>query len=166
MDDCLAGAVFVRTLAEHAYSERNRRYSDMRAVLHCLAMFRDKSQSGHTVTDRDCVNSGISLVHWQSLRSLLTKNKWIAVTDSSGYVLSRDLNSVTLWDLVCLVRMPMDEPIPDIKHVTTNEKNREWITEYFSRREEIQTFSNDKFNLSLEDLFVCKWDSKELEKKL
>ena len=161
----LAGAVFVRTLAEHAYSGRNRRYSDMRAVLHCLSMFRDKSQSGNTVTDRDCVNAGISLVHWQCLRSLLTKNKWIAVTDSGGYVLSRDLNSVTLWDLVCLVRMPMDEPIPDMKHVTINEKNKAWVAEYFSRRKEIQTFTNDKFNLSLEDLFKCQWDLKQLEDK-
>ena len=153
----LAGAVFVRTLAEHAYSYNNRRYSDMRAVLHCLAMFREKSQAGDIVNDRDCVAAGINLVHWQSLRSLLTKSKWIAVTESGGYVLSRDLQSVTLWDLVCLVRMPMDEPIPDINHIKADEQTREWISEYFSRGEEKQTFTNDKFNLPLEDLFACKW---------
>lgn len=180
----LAGAVFVRTLSEHAYAKSNRHFSDIRAALHCLSMFRDKSQLGHVVSDRDCANIGVSLVHWQSLRSLLTNNKWIAVTQSGGYVLSRDLNSLTLWDLQRLVQMPLDETKPneeevDLEGVDSEAVNSEtgdvktgdlktadlktnpiddprevWLREYLLRTQAVFTFTSHQFDMTLEALFA------------
>src|SRR5690606_16060844 len=105
----LAGAVLVRTLAEHGYADRSRRQSDLQAMLRCLAVFREKSKTGETVTDQDCVRAGVSLVHWQHLRSVMVKNHWVAVTDTGNYVLSRDLKKVTLWDAARLVRLQFDD---------------------------------------------------------
>ncbi len=103
----LAGAVLVRTLAEKEYARGARRHPDMVAILLCLQIFRRKSLVGEEVSDADCVKAGVGLVHWQSLRSELVRQHWIAVTDSGRYVLARDLSSVTLWDVAQLVALPV-----------------------------------------------------------
>ncbi len=103
----LGGAVLVRTLAEKEYARGARRQPDMVAILLCLAIFRRKSLRGLPVSDSDCVKAGVGLVHWQTLRSLLVKRHWVAVTDSGYYVLARDLSSVSLWDVAQLVEAPL-----------------------------------------------------------
>lgn len=150
----LAGAVFVRTLSEQGYNRRNGRFSDIRAVLQCLAVFREKSQSGSPVYDRDCTQTGLGLVHWQHLRSTLVKNNWIAVTDSGGYVLSRDLKSVTLWDVACLVNMPINESLPDRERLQLDEQSKSWLEDYFTRRQRVEEYAKDNFELSLDELFA------------
>ncbi len=150
----LTGALFVRNLAEHGYGTRNTRLSDIRAVLHCLAMFRNKSQTGNVVSDRDCLKTGVSLVHWQGLRSLLVKNKWIAVTDSGAYSLCRDLRAVTIWDVASLVNMPIDEKIPDRTSVKCDKHTENWLEDYFGRRQRVEEYAHDAFNITLEDLFA------------
>jgi len=152
----LAGALFVRTLSEHNYGTGNARLSDIRAILQCLGMFRAKSQTGDIVSDKDCLNTGVSLVHWQTLRSLLVKNKWIAVTDNGAYSLCRDLQSVTMWDVACLVDMPINESIPDKTLITLDRYTENWLSDYFSRRENIQEYARDTFAVTLEDLFTQK----------
>ena len=150
----LTGALFVRTLAEHGYGTRKTRLSNIRAVLHCLAMFRNKAQSGDTVTDKDCLNTGVSLVHWQTLRSLLVKEKWIAVTDGGRYTLCRDLKSVTVWDVASLVNMPIDEPIPDQTNIQFDKHTENWLEDYFKRRAHVEEYAHDSFNITLDDLFT------------
>ena len=84
----------------------------MVAVLKCLEVFRNKARSGRYVVDSDCVATGISLVHWQQLRTLLVENNWIAVTESGHYVLCRDLATATIWDIAVMVQLPVTEPVP------------------------------------------------------
>lgn len=151
----LGGAVFVRTLAEHGYADRSRRQSDLQAMLRSLAVFREKSKTGEAVTDRDCVRAGVSLVHWQHLRSLMVKNRWIAVTDTGNYVLSRELKSVTLWDAARLVKLQFDD--------ITAGKGREakkaedsakpWLREYGERLEKVRADAEDVFSIDLDTLF-------------
>ena len=150
----LSGALFVRTLSEHGHGTRKTRLSDIRAVLHCLALFRSRSQTGDIVADKDCLNTGVSLVHWQTLRSLLVKNKWIAVTDSGAYSLCRDLRSVTVWDVASLVNMPIDEPIPDQTTITFDSETESWLSDYFKRRTHVEEYARDAFDVTLEDLFA------------
>ena len=152
----LAGAVFVRTLAERGYRSRKVRYSDIRAVLECLAVFREKSRTGARVSDADCVGVGIGLVHWQMLRSQLAQARWIAVTDSGHYVLSRDLDHTSLWDVAELVAMPLSEPLPD-----DIEGDRDWHHVFFERRSEVLAFAKEQFSTSLEDLFANRCARKE-----
>jgi membrane protein len=152
----LAGALFVRTLSEHTYGNGNTRVSDIRAILQCLGMFRAKSQTGDIVSDQDCLNTGVNLVHWQTLRSLLVKNKWIAVTDNGAYSLCRDLQSVTVWDVACLVDMPINEPIPDKTDVALDRDTENWLNDYFTRRANVEEYARETFELTLEDLFTQK----------
>jgi membrane protein len=154
----LAGALFVRTLSEHSYGNGHARLSDIRAILQCLGMFRAKSQTGDIVTDQDCLQSGISLVHWQTLRALLVKNKWIAVTDNGAYSLCRDLQSVTVWDVACLVDMPINEAIPDKTHVKSDPYTEHWLNDYFTRRADVEGYARNAFDITLDDLFTQKKD--------
>ncbi len=153
----LIGAVFVRTLSEQGHRSRNRTLSDIRAVLQCLSMFRDKSQSGSKVSDQDCLNSGVmSLVRWQQLRELLVSNRWIAVTEAGSYTLCRDLNAVSLWDVASLVRMPLDEPIPDEERIDVDAHVSAWIVDFLQRRKGVTDFAQQGFEVSLEALFSQK----------
>lgn len=158
----LAGALFVRILSEHNYGNGNTRLSDIRAILQCLGMFRAKSQTGDIVSDQDCLNTGVNLVHWQTLRSLLVKNKWIAVTDNGAYSLCRDLQSVTVWDVACLVDMPINEaistnkPIPDKTDAALDRDTESWLNDYFTRRENVEKYARETFEVTLEDLFTQK----------
>lgn len=150
----LVGAVFVRTLSEQGAGTRKTKMSDIRAVLLCLAMFRTKAQSGDKATDKDCLSTGVSLVHWQKLRSLLVKNKWVVVTENGGYSFCRDLHKVTLWDVACLVNMPIDEPIPDVALLKVDAETERWLTDYLDRRGRVEDYAQGSFDLSLEELFA------------
>ena len=157
----LLGAVFVRTLSELGYGTRNERYTDMRAVLHCLQVFRRKSQYGEPVRDKDCVRAGVSLVHWQQLRSLLVKHKWIVVTEGNNYVLSRDLKSLTLWDVASLVRMPINEVVPDKMNDDLDKGSKSWVATFIERREQVDTFARDVFKLNLDELYSKSTESRD-----
>ncbi|WP_052692265.1 YihY family inner membrane protein [Teredinibacter purpureus] len=146
----LGGAVFVRTLAEHSYASRVLRYSDMLAVLRCLALFRDKLRSGATVGDKDCVNLGLGLVHWQRLRSLLVEFRWIVVTDSGDYVLSRDLKQASLWDVAEMVRLPVNEQLADNDNIPSPEP---WLRDFLARQAQIGENARQTYAIPLETLF-------------
>lgn len=144
----LSGAVLVRTISEKGYKSRNSRLTTMAAVLRCLAVFREKSRSGAYVSDRDCVRTGVSLVQWQQLRALLTDNNWIAVTENNNYVLCRDLASASLWDIAKLVKMDVNEPVPE-----ADEEKAAWLTNYSERLGRALEFSQEQFNISLEEFY-------------
>ncbi|SMF03189.1 tRNA-processing RNAse BN [Alteromonadaceae bacterium Bs31] len=147
----LAGAVFVRTLAEHSYSSKIMRHSDMLAVLRCLSLFRDKTQTGDTVSDKDCVRLGIGLVHWQHLRSMLVQQRWIAVTDSGDYVLSRDLKRESLWTVAQLVKLPVDERFPDSAGPVSEPEP--WLASFLEAHDRLGELAKETLSRPLEDMF-------------
>jgi len=148
----LAGAVFVRTLSEHAYSARIMRYSDLIAVLRCLSLFRDKSSTGNLVSDKDCVGLGLGLVHWQRLRSLLVQQRWIAVTDAGDYVLSYNLRHLSLWDVAALVRFPIGKNLDDISAALVEPEP--WLKQVFDRQNQVAGYAREVFTVTLEELFM------------
>ena len=148
----LGGAVFVRTLAEHSYASKVLRYSDMLAVLRCLALFRAKAATGGTVSDKDCVNLGLGLVHWQRLRSMLVQHRWIVVTETGDYVLSRDLKQASLWHVAEMVRLPVNEQVPEGKDALPNPEP--WLQDFLARQAQIGASARQTFALSLEQLFA------------
>lgn len=153
----LGGAVFVRTLAEHSYASRISRMSDMLVVLLCLALFRQKASLGESVTDRDCVRLGIGLVHWQRMRSLMVEHRWIAVTESGDYVLSRDLKKATIFDVATMVRMPVSEELSALKDSTIDRVP--WLAAYLDRQTELRHQAEALLGPSLETLFDGKPDT-------
>lgn len=146
----LLGAVFVRTLAEKEYAGGAIRQPDLVAILLCLDIFRKNAQTGDVVCDRDCVRAGVGLVHWQRLRSLLSKHKWIAVTDSGHYVLTRDLKHATLWDVADLVKFPTTQEIK-LPHTKAS-----WHEVLKTRQDSVNSNAKEALGLSLEDLFATK----------
>lgn len=145
----LGGAIFVRTLAEKDYAAGTQKHTDLLAILLCLDTFQKKQQRGETVDDRDCVRSGIGLVHWQSVRSLLVKRGWIAVTDTGNYVLLRDLGKVSLWDLALLVNLPIE---------TTNSRDDKQVPDWAEQVKQVQLaiadYAKNNMSFSLASLFA------------
>ena len=81
----------------------------MLAILKCLALFRRYAKTGLQLSDKDCIDIGLRMVHWQKLRALLIRGQWIAVTESGDYVLCRDLRQARVWDIAILCGMRVDE---------------------------------------------------------
>ncbi|WP_026193580.1 YihY family inner membrane protein [Teredinibacter turnerae] len=157
----LGGAVFVRTLAEHSYASRISRLSDMIVVLICLALFREKAALGESVSDRDCVRLGIGLVHWQRMRSLMVEHRWIAVTESGDYVLSRDLRRANIWEVASMVRMPVSEELSSLRENIAG--RAPWFADFLERQSELRSHAESAFSVSLESLFAAE---REEEKPL
>lgn len=143
----LLGAVLVRTLAERKYTGGEQRLPDIAAVLLCLGIFYEKAKKGDTVEDKDCVKAGIGLVHWQSLRSLMVKNKWIAVTDSGSYSLVRDLRQITVWDIAQVTHLPSGLVLKkdDVQH--------DWFDKLYKIQNGINIHAKDSMNISVDDIF-------------
>jgi len=144
----LAGAIFVRTLAEREYSITDGKVTDMAAVLKCLALFRECSQKGVKVSDSDCYRLGLGVVHWQYLREQLIQHKWITATSGGSYVLCRDLRSVTLWDLSLLVQLQLS----DLDAHIANAPNTDWFKSYLNKREAVVGNAQQEFSISVESI--------------
>jgi len=144
----LAGAVFVRTLAEGSYSGHVKRLPDLFALLRCMEVFSRCSHTGRKVTDKDCVVAGVSLLQWQSLRSALVKENWIAVTETGDYVLSRDLDTLSLWDAAALAGTPVDQfSAPEVM------ADRAWEKQFHALRQDIGENLQSTLSLTLKQLF-------------
>lgn len=150
----LLGAVFVRTLAEKEYAGGAVRHPDVIAILLCLAVFHRYARTGELVSDRDCVRAGVGLVHWQRLRSLLSKHRWIAVTDSGHYVLSRDLSKVSLWDVAHMVALPSTYKLH------TGGVDHAWLANLKELQDGINTYASEALDISLDTLFSEKNEEK------
>lgn len=142
----LAGAIFVRTLAEQQYAISEGKVTDMVATLKCLALLRDKQRIGGAMTDRDCYALGLGVVHWQQLRNCLERHRWIALTSGNRYVLSRDLDSVSLWELARI----LDLRIHDLETKVANPPNTKWYNDYLRRRQELVSRGKEVLGVSVE----------------
>ncbi|MCR6651066.1 MAG: YihY family inner membrane protein [Cellvibrionaceae bacterium] len=156
----LAGAILVRTLAERSYRVEEEKFSDMHAALKCLELLHQRSRTGRSVSDADCFRLGIGVVHWQRLRGLLEKARWLMVTGSGHYVLSRDLRSVTLWDLARVVGARLADLEAPVAAKTTRTP---WYQLYAQHRTQLLQGARDAFDLSLETLFISTQTGQEPE---
>lgn len=153
----LAGAILVRTLAERAYRTREDTFSDMHAALACLELLLERSRRGGTVSDADCFRLGLGVVHWQRLRSRLEKAGWLAATVSGRYVLTRDLRTVTLWDLACV----MGVGLGDLEYSATKGVKSRWYEVYVERRQQLVEGAREAFNVPLETLLAASADAEK-----
>lgn len=146
----LSGAVLVRTLAERDYIDHAKRRTNFLAVLHILALLLERSYTGTKVTDKECVKTGIGLVHWHKLRSTLSKEGWLAITDQGDYVLSRDLSKTTILDVARLVKMPINQLSGESTPST------EWEVRLAKYRGELSESAKQTLGGSLDALFAEK----------
>lgn len=153
----LAGAILVRTLAERAYRTKEDTFSDMHAALACLELLHERSRRGGSVSDGDCFRLGLGVVHWQRLRSLLERARWLAPTASGRYVLTRDLRTVTLWDLACVVGVRLG----DLELSGARGAGARWYEVYVQRRRQLVEGAREVFNVPIETLLTAPSDAEK-----
>lgn len=109
----LGGAVFVRTIGLFQIDLKDRKYPDLFASLLVLWQFHQASFKGDSLSNTQLLHLGLSTDQWQRIREILLANNLIAVNQQNGYVLSRDLARVSLYELMGYLgdaaRMPLDQ---------------------------------------------------------
>lgn len=142
----LAGAILVRTMAERQYAIADGKPTDMVAALKCLALLRQRRATGDGVSDGDCYRAGLGVVSWQQLRTRFERNKWITATSGGRYILSRDLRTLSLWDLARVTDLKLSE----LEVKVANPPTTEWFADYLSRRGQVAAAAKDVLGVSLE----------------
>lgn len=142
----LGGAVLVRTLAERAYLQGEDRFSDMVAVLNCLALLRERGALGRSISDSDCYRLGIGVVHWQRLRHRLEKAGLVVAATGGRYVLGRDLHRISLWDLARILEVRLQDLESGLNHTS----QIPWLRVYLERRRQLVEGAREVFSTPLE----------------
>lgn len=145
----LGGAVLVRTLAERDYLLGRDRFSDMLGALHCLALLRERSLSGGSISDADCYKLGLGVVHWQRLRHRLERAGCMVTLSGGRYLLGRDLRSVSLWDLARILEVRLK----DLESGSAPSAGAVWLHAYSEHQCQLVQGAKSAFEVSLEALF-------------
>lgn len=105
----LGGAEFVHALGSYQ-PHTARRYHPLIVTVGLLDLFHKRQRQGKTVTDSDIQSSPwlldrqkLPTRQWQNLRNAMLSSKLIHTTDEGHYVLGKDLNSLSLWELAGLI---------------------------------------------------------------
>ncbi|WP_193161135.1 YihY family inner membrane protein [Microbulbifer hainanensis] len=144
----LAGCVLVRTLSAYHAATHGRKYSDVVATLILLWEFFRKYQNGQAVREQDISRAGIKPAQWRRIRQVLQDQKIITQTERNDYVLQRDLDSISLMELVHWLN---PAPIPAYGHQALHDQP--WYEEVERRFVDTETFSQEKLQLDLGELF-------------
>ncbi len=127
----LGGALLVRNLSEPSEHIRGPNHISLSSLMTCLDVFFRKSLKGEAVSDKDCLEVGITPALWRKLREKLIENQLVARVEGNFYVLQQDLSQVSVWDLIEMFKLR----IVDLNVVTGNLNDNNWE----SLLEEIQT---------------------------
>lgn len=146
----LAGAILVRTMAERDYAFPDGKSTDMVEALKCLAILRSRRATGDGISDGDCYRAGLGVVSWQQLRHRFERNKWITATASGRYILSRDLRTVTLWDLARITNLKIN----DLEVRVANAPTSVWFNDYLERRSQVAAGAKQALGVSLEEFLL------------
>jgi membrane protein len=106
----LGGAVLVRTISIYQIGLKDRRYPDLLAALLVLWQFHQASIKGQSLNEPGLINTGLSNEQWQRVRAALQQARVIAITNQDEFVLSRDLNHLTLAQLANMLAVPRQLP--------------------------------------------------------
>ena len=147
----LSSAELVRSLETFASSKGFRLPGLTATVLICYLCW-EYQQKGRTVTERDIRAAGVEQQHWLKLREMLLKYRFIEVTRSNHYVFTRDIEKVTLWQLVAMFGENFT------KAPTTSAKRRLGDLPWIDRLDELvhksAEQSRELFSVTLGELFV------------
>ncbi|MCK7595758.1 YihY family inner membrane protein [Microbulbifer sp. CAU 1566] len=157
----LAGCVLVRTLSAYHAAAQGRNYSDLVATLVLMSKFFGNYQKGLPVSEQDISRAGIRPAQWRRIREILQINKVIAQTERNDHVLVRDLDSITLRQMLDWLH---PAPVPEGGHREL--QARPWFREVDARFREAQDFSHAHLSQSLGDLFRDSMAKEILEKSV
>ena len=144
----LAGCVLVRTLSAYHAAAQGRNYSDLVATMLLMWKFFTQYQKGLPVRDQDISRAGIRPTQWRRIRHVLQERNVITQTDRNDYVLVRDLDSVTMEQM-----MDWLHPAPVPEHGHRELENRPWYREMSARFRESRALTHEQMSQSLGELF-------------
>ncbi|WP_346836961.1 YihY family inner membrane protein [Microbulbifer sp. SAOS-129_SWC] len=157
----LAGCVLVRILSVYHAATGGRKYSDVVATLVLLWAFYRNYQRGQPLREQDISRAGIKPAQWRRIREVLQEHKVVTQTERNDYVLLRDLDSISLMELVQWLN---PAPIPEYSHSELH--SLPWYGEVERRFTETQAFAGDMLATDLGQLFRAAQEAEaEAQKK-
>lgn len=142
----LAGAVLVRGLSTW-HLRHGQPLSDLQAALVILWLLHQRQASGGTLSDHAICGDGIGDGQWRQLRDLLLQHRLIALSSKGRYLLSRDLHSVTLQQLVGWTGQA---PV----RISDDTATYPWLPLLAARLDGIREYTGEQLGLSLAELFA------------
>lgn len=106
----LGGAVFVHTINAHQIGLRDRNYPDLVASLLILWRCYRASAHGIAVPEHQLVREGLAADQWQRIRDALVKHRVITANYQGHYLLSQNLQLLSLRQLVTILDVPRQLP--------------------------------------------------------
>jgi membrane protein len=100
----LMGGILVHSMSAYQSAEQASRPTLLKA-LDVLYLFWQKQQSGKTVREIELLNNrhaiirGLDSETWSALRDIFIQKKIITQNDKGHYLLSRDLHTISFWQL-------------------------------------------------------------------
>lgn len=145
----LAGAELVRSLV--TFHEYRREVPRLQALLRVIEVLWQKQQQGQvlkpSVLRRVLQAAGVT--RWDEYRNLLIDRDLVRRTDEGSYVLTRDLRTLSLAELVDMM------PWPAARQLKVSESQaRPWETLLAERCEQARVGMHAPLELSLENLFA------------
>jgi len=144
----LAGAVLVRTISTYQITLRDKAYPDLLAGLLILWQFHQASIHGSSLTDRQLIDTGLSNSQWRRLNAALQEHHVITATNQGDFVLSQDLHYLTLGRLQEILHLQKQLP-EDNQQL----KDLPWYDELNYRLGAMDSFADERFNISIAALF-------------
>lgn len=148
----LTGGILVHSLSAYQSREQASRPTVLKG-LDVLYLFWQKQQQGDTVREIELLNDshdivkGLDSITWGELRDLFVRQKLISQNDRGHYLLSRDLDSVSFWQLKEWVNseQPLDQS--DIS------AHLPWQDQAYDMLQQQRQEQRDVLQISLADLF-------------
>jgi membrane protein len=148
----LMGGILVHSMSAYQSAEQANRPNVLKA-LDVLYLFWQKQQSGKTVREiellktRHSVIRGLDSETWGELRDIFINKKIITQNDKGHYLLSRDLHTLTFWQLKEWIN---DEQPLDQEDITAN---LAWQNDAYRLLREQRTSQRELLDANLVEIF-------------
>ncbi|WP_049630218.1 YihY family inner membrane protein [Cellvibrio sp. pealriver] len=149
----LGGAVFVHTISAHQIDLRDRNYPDLLASLLVLWRCYSASINGTAVPERELLHQGLAAEQWLRIRDALVKHRVISANYQGHYLLSKNLDHLTIQQLADILGLPHQLP-QERAHLA----KLPWGTEAIELLGQVDTTKAAILNRKVSDLFSAAED--------
>ncbi|MCH9690634.1 MAG: YihY family inner membrane protein [Gammaproteobacteria bacterium] len=144
----LAGCVLVRSFSIYQPQIQGREQSDLLAALALLWQFFQHHQRGLPLQAQYVAQLNISADQWQRILQILLNKKIITETGQDEYVLTQDLNQITLQQVTHWL-YPGPISANDLQQL----RQQRWFLHIGQRFNEVYQFTQERLGSNLGELF-------------
>jgi len=155
----LFGAVLVRSFSTYS-DTKGVRQSDVLLALIILQAFWQQQQSGSTLSAATLLRGagskarGISLLQWERQQAILLAHHMIESTSNGHFVLCRNLQQVSLWD----IQQMFSAPIVQLESTPPSSDVPAWLQQAQTLLQNNARATHEQLSVSLADLFQSSRD--------